>query len=78
MSVLTDDCSGLQESVTKGRLEVFPFPSIPFFIQFLQHKTPRYTKLTLYLGTLSKFGLSHLLTMSLTNIALALLLFNWF
>lgn len=68
MSVPTDSCSALQESATKGRLEVFLDPV----------STPRYTKLTLNLGTLSKFGLSYLLTMSLRSIALALLLFNWF
>lgn len=65
MSVLTDNSSGLEESVTKGRVEVFPFPSILFFIQFLQHKTPRYAKLTLNLGTFSKFALPYLLIMSL-------------
>jgi len=69
---------GVCKSLTKGRLEVFLFPSILIFIQFLQHKTPRCTKLTLNLHTLGKFGLSYLLTMSLTNIALSLLVWNWF
>lgn len=77
MSVLADSGSGLQESLTKGRLEVFLFPSVPFFIQFLQHETPRCTKLTLNPDTLGRIGLSYLLTMSLINTALALL-FNWF